>query len=98
MIVVLGQRAGGAAIAAVNGGDNKYNLNHLLSRSSSNCSVRRRPVTDVVKKIAEMTATSAASICYYWRKVAAEKVKIVPAYYNLGSGAVDFLKSIPLIE
>ena len=94
VIVVLGHESCGAVTAAVNGGDNGYNLNHLLSHVTPAIAAagEEATVTDVVKKNAEMTAAElAARSAIIGGAVAEEKVKIVPAYYNLGSGAVDFL-------
>ncbi|MFZ9046235.1 MAG: carbonic anhydrase [Cyclobacteriaceae bacterium] len=94
VIVVLGHESCGAVTAAVNGGDNGYNLNHLLSHVTPAISAagEAATITDVVKKNAEMTARElAARSAIIGSAVEAEQVKIVPAYYNLGSGKVDFL-------
>ena len=94
VIVVLGHQSCGAVTAAVNGGDNGYNLNHLLSHITPAIAASGdgASITDVVKKNAQMTAkelTTRSSII--GNAVASGDVKIVPAYYNLDSGAVDFL-------
>lgn len=94
VIVVLGHQACGAVTAAMNGGDNGYNLNHLLSHITPaiSASGEGASVTDVVKKNAQLQIDellNRSSII----SAAAEKgdIKIVPAYYNLDSGKVDFL-------
>lgn len=94
VIVVLGHQSCGAVTAAVNGGDNGHNLNHLLYHITPAiaASGEGAAVDDVVKKNAELTAgelTGRSSIIR--NAVEAGKVKIVPAYYNLDSGKVDFL-------
>lgn len=94
VIVVLGHQACGAVTAAVNGGDNGYNLNHLLSHITPAiaASGEGASITDVVKKNAEMTANellTRSSIIS--NAVSNGTVEIVPAYYNLDSGKVDFL-------
>ncbi|MTI20228.1 carbonic anhydrase [Fulvivirga sp. RKSG066] len=94
VIVVMGHESCGAVTAAMNGGNNGHNINHLLSHvtpalAASNDGAN---VNDVVKKNAELTVeelTSRSSILK--DAVDSGKLKIVPAYYNLGSGKVDFL-------
>jgi len=94
VIVVLGHQSCGAVTAAVAGGDNGYNLNHLLAHITPaiNASGDGASVTDVIKKNAEMTAKELCDrSSIIGNAVASGDVKIVPAYYNLDSGAVDFL-------
>lgn len=94
VIVVMGHESCGAVTAAMSGGDNGHNLNHLLSHitpalAASNGS---SDVTEVVKINAKMTAEELMSRSDIIRDaVNAGNVKIVPAYYNLDSGKVDFL-------
>jgi len=94
VIVVLGHQSCGAVTAAVAGGDNGYNLNHLLAHiapaiakatDSSN-------VDEVIRVNAEHTVeelTNRSTII--GDAVRSGKVKIVPAYYHLDSGKVEFL-------
>lgn len=94
LIVVLGHQSCGAVTAAVNGGDNGYNLNHLLSHITPAIASSKEgaSIDDVVKTNANLTAeelTSRSSII--GNAVASGDVKIVSAYYNLDSGKVDFL-------
>ncbi len=94
LIVVLGHQSCGAVTAAVNGGDNGYNLNHLLSHITPAiaASDKGATVNDVVKKNAEMTAKELCNrSSIISTAVNKGDVKIVPAYYNLDSGRVDFL-------
>lgn len=94
VIVVLGHQSCGAVTAAVNGGDNGYNLNHLLSHITPAiaASPEGASITDVVKKNAEMTAQELMNRSSIIKEfVDNGKVKIAPAYYNLDSGKVDFL-------
>ena len=95
VIVVLGHQSCGAVTAAVQGGDNGYNLNHLLSHivPAIATSGADAEVNDVVKKNATLTArelVTRSSIIA--GAVANGKLKIVPAYYNLDSGQVDFME------
>lgn len=94
VIVVLGHESCGAVTAAVNGGDNGYNLNHLLSHITPAvvASGDGAEVNEVVKKNASLNADELKNRSAIIRK-AVEKgdLNIVPAYYNLGSGKVDFL-------
>lgn len=94
LIVVLGHESCGAVTAAIAGGDNGYNLNHLLSHISPaiHACEAGASVTDVVKKNAEMTAkelVGRSSIIA--DAVKSGKLEIAPAYYNLDTGVVDFL-------
>ena len=94
VIVVLGHESCGAVTAAMGGGDNGHNLNHLLSHITPAlaASAEGAAVNDVVKKNAELTGLelkNRSSIIS--NAVESGKVKIIPAFYNLGSGAVDWL-------
>ena len=95
LIVVLGHESCGAVTAAIAGGDNGYNLNHLLAHiEPAKAASRDKSVNGVVKKNAKMTAKELADRSEILGKAAAKKngLQIVPAYYNLGSGKVDFMK------
>jgi carbonic anhydrase len=100
VIVVLGHQSCGAVTAAVDGGVPSYSLNHLLSHISPALGATERAegqekgdyVNAVVRKNAEMTAAELISrSTIISDAVNAGKVAIAPAYYNLGSGRVDFL-------
>jgi len=94
VIVVLGHQSCGAVTAAVGGGDNGYNLNHLLSHITPAIAACRKgaSVNTVVKKNAQMVAKELASRSdIIGKALKGKKIKIVPAYYNLGTGKVDFL-------
>lgn len=94
VIVVLGHQSCGAVTAAVSGGDNGYNLNHLLGHITPAIAASEADATvnEVVKKNAELTAKELASRSEIIRgAVESGKLKIVPAYYNLDSGKVDML-------
>ncbi|PZD79205.1 carbonic anhydrase [Mesonia sp. K7] len=93
-IVVLGHEACGAVTAAINGGDNGYNLNHLVSHITPaiHKSENKTDVNTVVKTNAKVTAEELKSrSSIIGNAVSNGDVQIVPAYYNLGSGKVDFL-------
>lgn len=94
VIVVLGHESCGAVTAATKGGDNGYNLNHLLSHITPalSASDEGASVNDIVKKNAELTAKElVARSQIISDAVKAGNLKIIPAYYNLDSGKVDFL-------
>ena len=94
VLVVLGHESCGAVTAAVGGGDNGYNLNHLLSHITPAiaASDKDASVNTVVKKNAEMTVEELkARSSIIGDAVKNNKLQIVPAYYNLGSGKVEFL-------
>ncbi|MFT7589703.1 MAG: carbonic anhydrase, partial [Limisphaerales bacterium] len=94
VIVVLGHQSCGAVTAAVNGGDNGYNLNHLLAHITPAISAcgEGASIADVVKKNAEMTGEELKSrSSIIGDAVNSGKVQIKSAYYNLDTGKVDFL-------
>jgi carbonic anhydrase len=93
VIVVMGHESCGAVTAAIAGGDNGYNLNHLLAHiEPAKAACGDAPVNDVVKKNAELTVGELSSrSAIISGAVAAGALKIVPAYYALGTGAVTFL-------
>ena len=93
LIVVLGHQSCGAVTAAVAGGDNGYNLNHLLSQITPAITASKKGATvdDVSKKNAELTVGDLINRSDIIKN-AIDKgdVKVVAAYYNLDSGKVDF--------
>ncbi|MEM6770928.1 MAG: carbonic anhydrase [Bacteroidota bacterium] len=94
VIMVLGHESCGAVTAAVLGGDNGYNLNHLLAQVTPAiaASPDGAPVNEVVKKNASLNAEELVGRSKIIREaVAAGKLKIVSGYYNLDSGKVDIL-------
>ncbi len=94
IIVVLGHQSCGAVTAAVNGGDNGYNLNHLLSHITPalSASDEGAEVNEVVKVNAKINAQELIDrSTIIGDAVRKGDVEIVAAYYNLDSGKVDFL-------
>ena len=94
LIVVLGHQSCGAVTAAVAGGDNGYNLNHLLGQITPAISACEpgAQVDDVIRKNAMLTAEDLINRSAIIKNgVDNEDVKILPAYYNLDSGKVEFL-------
>lgn len=94
VIVVMGHQSCGAVTAAVSGGDNGYNLNHLLSHITPALAKAEAgaEVNDIVKVNAQLNAEELKNrSTIIGNAVAAGDVKIVSAYYNLDSGKVDFL-------
>lgn len=94
VLMVMGHQSCGAVTAAAAGGDNGANLNHLLGHIQP--AVKACPegteVNDIVKKNAELVAQDlVANSAIIKDAVDSGKVKIVPTYYNLDSGKVDFL-------
>lgn len=93
LIVVLGHESCGAVTAAVNGGNNGYNLNHLLGHLTPALNAASgQPVNEVVKVNASMTSDELAARSTIISGAIEERgLKIMPAYYNLGTGKVDFI-------
>ena len=94
VIVVMGHQSCGAVTAAMAGGDNGYNLNHLLAHVAPAiaASDSGAEVNDVVRKNAELTCSDLVNrSSIIGDAVKSGNLKIVPAYYNLDNGRVDFL-------
>lgn len=94
VIVVLGHQSCGAVTAAIAGGDNGPNLNHLLGhiKPAIDASPAGAEVNDVVKKNAIMNAEALVANSKIIGDAAnSGQVRIVPAYYNLDTGKVDFI-------
>jgi carbonic anhydrase len=94
VIVVLGHQSCGAVTAAVQGGDNGYNLNHLLAhiKPALSASGEGAGIEDVVRKNAELTTEELKNrSAIISNAVDKGDLSIVPAYYNLDTGKVDFL-------
>ena len=93
IVVVLGHENCGAVKAALGGGDYGHNLNVLLAHLQPAVAKRTgkddtAQLRNAVKKNAKLTAArlrESSSI------LAKDSLEIVPAYYNLASGKVDFL-------
>ncbi len=93
LIVVLGHESCGAITAAIQGGDAGVNLNHLLDYvGPALAASENKEVNTVVKKNAQLTAedlvTNSTIIA---NAIQTEELKIIPAYYHLSSGKVDFI-------
>jgi len=92
LIVVMGHESCGAVSAAIKGGDAGPNLNSLISlikpavdQSSD------KEVNSVVKENARINANALVDKSEIIASAVKENdVQIVTAYYNLGSGIVDF--------
>ena len=93
VIVVLGHQDCGAVTAALKGGDNGHNLNRLLSHLTPAiaASAKMATVNDVAKINVELTANELITKSEIIKNAVDNgDVKVVPAYYNLDSGRVDF--------
>ena len=95
VIVVLGHQSCGAVTAAISGGDNGYNLNHLLAHIEPAKAKSQDPSVDgVVKTNAALTAQELVDrSAIIGGAVRAGKVRIVPAFYSLEDGSVRFLQA-----
>lgn len=94
VIVVLGHQSCGAVTAAINGGDNGYNINHLLAHVTPaiESSEKGASINDVVKKNAQLTATDLINRSNIIKDaVKSGNVEILPAYYSLETGKIEFL-------
>jgi len=95
VIVVLGHESCGAVTAAVAGGDNGYNLNHLLEHITPAIVASKKDVSvnDVAKKNAELTVEDLKNKSDIIKNSFDNgEAKVVSAYYNMDTGKVDFLE------
>lgn len=92
LIVVMGHESCGAVAAAIAGGDNGNNLNHLLGFISPVVDENKgAEMSHVVKENAKLSASDLTeNSAIISNAVQNEDVKIVTAYYNLAEGKVDF--------
>ena len=92
VIVVLGHQSCGAVTAAIAGGDNGYNLNHLLAQITPavhQCDSDK--VDDVVHLNAQLAAQDLVNRSDIISKaVADDNLTIVSAFYSLEDGSVSF--------
>nr|NQU93593.1 carbonic anhydrase [Bacteroidota bacterium] len=84
----------GAIAAAMKGGDYGYNINHLLAHLTPAIigSGNDASVNDIAKKNAMLTVqelTNKSSVIA--EAVSSGKLRMVPAFYCLGTGLVEFL-------
>ena len=93
LIIVLGHQSCGAVTAAVKGGDNGSNLNHLLNHISSAIAASKEgaSIDDIAKKNAEHSVAELKkrSSIIRWA-IDTGDAKVHSAYYNLDTGKVDF--------
>ncbi len=93
VVIVLGHQNCGAVTAALKGGDNGENLNYLLSKLTPAiaASAKSATVDDVAKINAKLTANELiAKSDIIKNAVDNGDVIIIPAYYDMDSGKVDF--------
>lgn len=94
VIVVLGHQSCGAVTAALKGGENGENINHLLSHITPAivASAKLATVNDVAKKNAELTSFDLVNKSEIIKNAVDNNgVKIISAFYHLDTGKVEFL-------
>lgn len=94
LIIVLGHQNCGAVTAALAGNNNGKNLDHLLKFIQPAISNSGSKKADAVSHVhAELTAEKLMTDSNIITKALDnEALKIIPAYYNLESGKVDFFE------
>ena len=93
LVVVLGHENCGAVNAALNDQDYGHNLNMLLAHikpavPASTKKVSDRTFKNAIKKNARLHATNLRERSAILSK---KSLQVVPAFYNLGTGKVDWL-------
>jgi len=91
VIMVLGHQSCGAVTAAMAGGDNGYNLNHLLAHVAPAISLSGSDdVNTVVKTNAQLTAQELCTRSSIINSAVQNgNIKIVSGYYDLTDGSVE---------
>lgn len=92
LVVVMGHESCGAVAAAIAGGDNGANLNHLLGFIGPVVDANQgADMAQVVNENAKTSANQLASnSSIITDAIANNDVKIVSAYYQLADGKVEF--------
>lgn len=92
LIIVLGHESCGAVTAAVKGGDNGPNLNHLLHFIDPALeSAAADSMDNIIKRNAILTSRALVEKSDIIESaVKAGNLKILPSYYNMESGRIDF--------
>jgi carbonic anhydrase len=92
VIVVLGHENCGAVTAAMADADHGDNLNHLLANiQPATMTATDRSINGVARQNAILTSKELADKSdIIHNAVQHRKLEIIPAYYHLGSGKVDF--------
>lgn len=101
VIVVLGHQNCGAVGAALAGGSNSYNIDQLLSfiapaiaatpEGQASTDPHQSHTNQVVRKNAVMTVGTLAAQSNILSAALEDGLQIVPAYYRLDTGKVDFI-------
>jgi len=94
LIVVLGHQNCGAVTAALKGSKNGNNLNHLLNFIKPAIAASDRKIVDEVSHVhAKLTAKKLTKDSGILSKaIDNNTLEIIPAYYNLETGQVDFFE------
>ena len=89
----MGHQSCGAVTAAIAGGDNGHNLNHLLAHiEPAKAASEDKSVDGIVKTNAKLQCRDLSDRSAIISGAEAKgDLKIVPAYYELGSGKVIML-------
>ena len=93
VIIVLGHQNCGAVTAAIGGGDYGKNLNHLLEHIKPAIDQAENP--DSIDEVIHLNAKLTAKQLINESEIISEAVNknqltIIPAYYHLATGKVDF--------
>lgn len=93
LIVVMGHESCGAVAAAIEGGDNGSNLNHLLSFISPVVEENKNEdMAEIIKQNAMRSSDELVKKSQIISDAVENgEVKIATAYYKLGTGEVEFL-------
>jgi carbonic anhydrase len=93
VLMVLGHQHCGAVIAAVQGGDDGPNINHLLAhiKPAMENAGEGATVDEIIRKNIEITAKTLLELSPIIKRAVEEReLQIITAYYHLDTGEVEF--------
>lgn len=92
VIIVLGHESCGAVAAAIEGGNNGYNLNYLLAHITPAKEILKgQDMNSIIRKNAEVNANHLIEKSQIISEaLQSGEIKILSAFYHLSSGRVDF--------
>ncbi len=96
LVIVMGHESCGAVGAAMKGGDNGPSLNSLLGHILPAVKIAgekgKSDINDIVKENAKLAVKELHERSTIIANATSKDVKVLPAYYSLASGEVNFIE------